>query len=140
MVRLVGCVAVFAIFQGFPSWKIVFAPVIVFFALLLFAGLGLTLAIFNLAYRDIGKLTPVILQYGLLLSSVLFPLTNISLIAKISLYNPFYIFIESLRSLIIFGTIPHLNSLLAFCGASVVIFVFGGRLFQVSEQRLKGFA
>ncbi len=71
---------------------------------------------------------------------MLFPLTNIPLMAQISVYNPFYIFIESLRSVIIFGTIPHFYSLLAFCAASVVVFVFGCRLFQISEQRLKGFA
>lgn len=140
LVRLVGTVLVFLIFHGAPDWRVIFTPIIVLFAMLFFSGAGLILATVNLAYRDVRKVVTIALQYGMLLSSVLFPLDGIPFLAKASLFNPFYVFIDAIRTLTVFGELHHPVALFAFCYASVVVFLFACRLFQASEQRIKGFA
>lgn len=139
-VRLAGTVAVFAIFHGLPHWQVIYTPLVVFFGALLFTGLGLVLAVFNLAYRDIAKLVSITLQYGMLLSSVVFPLDGIPLLAKISLFNPFFVFIDAVRTLAVFGEIRHPTALFGFSCAAVIVFLFACRLIHVSQARLKGFA
>ena len=140
LVRLAGTVLVFLIFQGAPDWRIIFVPVIAIFALMLFSGMGLIFAVANLAYRDISKVVTIALQYGMLLSSVLFPLDSIAFLAKISLFNPFYIFIDAIRTLVVFGELHHPVALFAFCYLSIIVFLFACRLFHASERRIKGFA
>ncbi|MEL6371093.1 MAG: ABC transporter permease [Pseudomonadota bacterium] len=140
LVRIVGTAIVFAIFHGLPDWKIILVPIVVFFGTLFFSGLGLTLGVFNLAYRDIGKLVTIALQYGILLSSIIFPLDQIEFLGKISLFNPFYVFIDAIRTLTVFGEIRHPVPLAVFSGLGVLIFLFSCRLLYISQSRLKGFA
>jgi lipopolysaccharide transport system permease protein len=140
LVRLSGVVLVFALFHGAPHWQVVIAPIVVIFAALFFVGLGLLLAVFNLAYRDIGKLVSIALSYGMLLSSIVFPLDHIPLLAKISLFNPFYVFVDSVRTLAVFGEIRHPTALFAFSYLGIMLFLFSCRIIYVSQPRLRGFA
>lgn len=140
LVRLAGVVLVFALFHGAPHWQVVFAPFILVFAALFFIGLGMLLAVFNLAFRDIGKIVGIALSYGMLLSSIVFPLDHIPLLAKISLFNPFYVFVDSLRALAVFGEIRHPTALFAFSYLGVMLFLLSCRLIYVSQSRLRGFA
>lgn len=140
LVRTLATAAVFAYFQGAPSVGVIAAPVIVAAGFLFFAGVGMTLAIFNLAYRDIVKIVGVILSYGMLLSGVVFPIDQVPVLSDYVAFNPFYVFVDSVRTVATTGEIRHPAELAGFSLAGVLVFIFACRFFHASEQRLKGFA
>jgi len=140
LVRIAGTALIFGLFQGAPHWMIIFVPFVAFFAFFFFSGLGLMLAIFNLAFRDINKIVPILLQYGIMLSSVIFPLDSIKVLAQVSLFNPFYVFIDTIRTLIVFGEINHPVPLAGFSVIGIIMFVFACRLIEETEPRLRGWA
>jgi len=140
LVRIAATAIVFIGFHGAPAITIIATPFVIFFALIFFSGIGLTLAIFNLAYRDINKIVVMLLQYGMLLSAIVFPISRIPVLGQISVFNPFYIFVDSIRTLTVFGELRHPISLGLFSLAGIVFFLIACRLFYAGEQRIKGFA
>jgi len=140
LVRLVAAAAVFAVFQGIPHAAALAAPFVALSAFLFFAGVGLILAVFNLAYRDIAKIVGMILQYGMLLSGIVFPIAEVPFLSDYVAFNPFFVFVDSIRTLFVNGTISHPVELAIFSAAGAFIFIFACRFFYVSEKRLNGFA
>lgn len=140
LVRAIATASVFAFFQGASSIAILAAPLVVMAGSLFFTGVGLILAIFNLAYRDIVKIVGMLLQYGMLLSGVVFPIDEIPVLSDYVALNPFYVFVESVRTLSVSGTLQHPVALAGFSFAGILIFAFACRFFCASEKRLKGFA
>lgn len=140
LVRVVATAAVFGFFQGLPHMAALAAPLVILAAFLFFAGTGLILAVFNLAYRDIAKVVGMVLQYGMLLSGIVFPITEVPFLSDYVALNPFFVFVDSIRTLFVTGTLAHPVELAAFSAIGVVIFIFACRFFHVSEKRLKGFA
>ncbi len=138
LVRMAGVAAVFIMFHGPPHWLVVVTPVIGALAMIFFSAIGLVLAILNLAFRDINKIVTITLQYGIMLSSVIFPLDSVKFLATASLFNPFYVFIDAIRSLTVFGEVRHPVPLAVFSVAGLFLFAFAARLILRAEARLKG--
>ncbi len=138
LVRLAGAAAVFVIFHGAPHWLAIAALFVAVLGVLFFSAVGLILAVFNLAFRDINKIVTIALSYGIMLSSVIFPLDRIEFLAKASLFNPFYIFIDSIRTLTVFGEVRHPAALVVFSLAGLFMFAFAARVIRRAEARLKG--
>lgn len=139
-VRLAAVVIVFALLQGLPAWQVVLVPLPILGGTLLFLGIGMILSMLNLVYRDISKLVGIALQYGIFLSGVIFPIDQVPALATILQFNPFFIFIESVRSLVVFGTIPHPLPLAVFSALGVFAFLFGAKIFYMLELRFRGLA
>ncbi len=140
LVRAVATAGVFAYFQGAPAPGILMAPLVIAAAFMFFTGIGMILAIFNLAYRDVVKVVGVVLQYGMLLSGIVFPIDQIPILSDYVAFNPFYVFVDSIRTLATSGAIKHPVELATFSALGAAIFVFACRFFLMSEKRLKGFA
>lgn len=101
-------------------------------------GLGLILAILNAVYRDIGKVTNVIMRYLIFLSAAVFPLPDTGMLHKIGLANPLHVMIDSLRELMIFGRLEDPLPLLAVIVFAAAMFVGGCTLFYRLEYRIRG--
>lgn len=140
LVRVIATAGVFIFFQGLPHVGALLTPFIVLSAFMFFTGIGLILAVFNLAYRDIIKVVGMVLQYGMLLSGIVFPIADVPFLSDYVAFNPFFVFVDSIRTLFVQGTIKHPVELAVFCASGVIIFVFACRFFYISEKRLKGFA
>jgi ABC-type polysaccharide/polyol phosphate export permease len=140
LVRVAATAAVFAYFHGAPSIGGLAAPFVVAAGFIFFSGIGLILAVFNLAYRDIVKIVGVLLQYGMLLSGIVFPIDEIPVLSDLVAFNPFYVFVDSIRTLMTSGDMRHPIALAAFSFAGALLFIFACRFFHASERRLKGFA
>jgi ABC-type polysaccharide/polyol phosphate export permease len=139
-VRLAAVVVVFALLQGVPAWQVVLVPIPILFGTLLFLGLGLMLAMLNIVYRDVSKLIGIALQYGIFLSGVIFPIDQIPALSAVLQVNPFFIFIESVRSLAVLGTLPHPIALAVFSALGVAVFLLGVKVFYMLELRFRGLA
>ena len=76
-ISLVILVLVMVIYQVIPGWEILLLPVFISFALASASGAGFWLGSLNVKYRDFRYIIPVITQFGLFVSPVLFSSADI---------------------------------------------------------------
>ena len=75
-------------------------PILLIPAFMFFVGAGIFLAAANLIYRDVSRIVTIGLQYGIFISGVIFPYTNVEILILINVVNPFAIFIAAARDLV----------------------------------------
>ncbi len=138
LVRL-GMVALLMIITG--SWPGILLPpglAVAASAVVFCFGLGLFLGILCVVVPDVDRLTTIILQYGLFLSGVIFPLSALGPLRVLEWVNPFAVFIENFRSLVFHGALvtPVALGVMSLLGLLAVF--MGVRVFHVMEQRIRG--
>ena len=101
-------------------------------------SLGLLLAIVNIVYTDTQRLVTIILQYGLFLSGVIFPVTAMGPLEVLQVANPLCVFLNAARDGLFLGDYPFPGALLAWSGVSLVLLLVGVRYFYVMEHRIRG--
>lgn len=137
LVRL-GLVVVLVI--AFAQWL---APNILVFMLALSTGaifclgVGLFLSILNVIYPDIDRFVNIILQYGLFLSGVIFPVSTLGPLAVLEHTNPFNVFIQATRDSLFFGSYARLDVLFCWAGAALVMLLIALRFFYIMEHRIR---
>lgn len=138
VVRLTLVLIIIILSNASPTLQTLMLPIIIFPALIFFTGIGVILGILNVIYKDVSRLTNMILQYGIFVSGVIFPVGNISLLSEINTINPFAIFIDASRSIVFIGAINTFQSYLVLSCLAFVLFAFFVRIFFVMEYRLRG--
>ncbi len=84
-------------------------------------ALGIFISFFSVFFGDIKNIVDIVVRYGLFASGVIFPLpASLSFSFYLKL-NPLYIYIENLRSLVVFGSISDFGP---FWIANSVVFIF----------------
>lgn len=76
LIGMVILVVMMAIFGIVPSWHAVLFPLFVLMALVSALGAGLWLGPLNVLYRDVGSILPFIVQLGVFLSPVYYPISR----------------------------------------------------------------
>lgn len=137
LVRMAFVAVVILITSTKLTWSAVLLPVVLVPAILFFFGIGLILAMANVIYADVGRVTMIVLQYGIFLSGVIFPVSSLPF-SEILAWNPAYIFIEEARVLFFRGLPENawLLGIYAILGAAV--FLLGCRIFYLMEYRVRG--
>lgn len=106
----------------------------------LFLSLGLLLSIANVIFPDIERVVTIILQYGIFLSGVIFPLSSLGALAALETANPFNVFIAAARDVVFLGAASQPVALAAWAAASLLLVLFSARFFYVMEYRIRGVA
>ena len=122
----------FLIVSGnFPGWSY-FALLPVFIILIAFsAGLGITLGILNVFFRDIGQLFGVILQFWFWFTPIVYPASILpDAVRRFLILNPMAGIIESCQQILVFGKWPNWCSLLPVMLLALVLCFYGWRLFR----------
>ena len=138
LIRLILVAVVVIVNKSWPSWQALYLPLVLLPAFLLFIGAGLLLGILNVIYKDVSRVVNIVLQYGIFVSGVIFPLYGAGLLYKLNLYNPFAVFIDVSRSVVFQGSLEHLNGYLAMSAIALVVFMLSVRLFYIMEYRVRG--
>ncbi len=87
-----------------PAWTTVFAPVAVLGLVVVASAVGLALAALTVRYRDFRHVVPFLLQLGLFVTPVIYPVTLIPTRWRMLVYlNPVAGLVEAFRSAL-FGT------------------------------------
>ncbi|MEQ1708687.1 MAG: ABC transporter permease [Terricaulis sp.] len=133
IVRAALCAAVLAWFQ--PPREIGLALLAGLGAAPLFLGAGFILAVFATAIRDLERVVPLVLQYGFFLSFAIFPLP---LPAGWIAANPFAVFIDNVRHLMMFGVLSAPIAYAIWCAAGVLVFVKSLRFLARAERVIVG--
>ena len=138
MVRLALVLFIIFTSQNWPTLEGLMLPFIVLPAIFMFTGIGLILGILNVIYNDISRVVDIMLQYGIFVSGVIFPLHSINILFGINKYNPFATFIDSSRSIVFDGVINSFQSYLIFTCLAFIFFFFSMRIFFIMEYRVRG--
>ncbi len=130
---LLGMMAYYGIV---PKVEALLLPVFLLLALLTSLGAGLWLAALNVAYRDIGYVTPFIVQAWLYASPVAYSATLIPEGIGRLLYglNPMAGVVQGFRWAILGTGAPDLGLLLISSGVSLILLVSGALYFSHMER------
>lgn len=123
---------VFLVASGnFPGWVFVgLVPVLA--VLVLFAiGLGVTLGILNVFFRDIGQFFTIFLQFWFWLTPVVYPANILPApIADWLRYNPMAVLIGACQAILVHGQWPDWSRLLPVLLLALLLCAWGWRLFR----------
>ena len=138
LVRVGLVVFVVVFFFAWPKSTAILAIAVFTSAALTFIGLGLLLAVANIVTPDIERIVTIVLQYGLFISGVIFPLSSFGPLAILETINPFAVYISSARDLVFTGLPVNPIPLLTTAGLGALLFLYSVRVFYVMEQRIRG--
>lgn len=136
-VRLILVVLLVALFGPVPAAHLPYLALAVVSGLVFCFSLGLILSILNMIYPDVDRITTIILQYGIFLSGVIFPLSTLGPLSILENYNPFNVFIKSARDFLFFGVHADMLALYTWAGVAAVLALLSTRFFYVMEHRIR---
>lgn len=104
VIKLAIVLAVLAIFGIAPDWQIALVPIGVASLILVGTAVGLFLTPIGLLYTDIGKGLPIVMQFLMYLTPVVYPLRSEGTLSTLLLLNPLTPLIETTRAWLTGGT------------------------------------
>lgn len=117
------------------SYHVTLLPFFIGIALLAASGLGLIFSALNVSFRDVKYAVPFVIQMGLFLTPVIYPVNYLSArLRPLLALNPMTGVVMGFRSALL-GTALDMNVLRVSTLVSVVLFVMGIFIFRRMERR-----
>ncbi|MBR2861889.1 MAG: ABC transporter permease [Clostridia bacterium] len=138
MLSLIAVLAVMLIQGVFPSWSALLFPIPVIYCFIFCVGFSLILSALTVFFRDIMHLYSVLLTVWMYLTPLIYPFSlveNTPFISDIVRYNPMTLFIEYFRSVVMYGTVPSLETNLLCLVISLLTFALGALIFSKAQKR-----
>ena len=126
-----GLFLVFLLAVGaFPGWVMLAMIPLLGIQLLFALGLGVTLGILNVFFRDVGQTVTVVLFFWFWLTPIVYPAAILSEgVEAVLRYNPMYPLVSAYQNLMVYGQAPDWISLWPVVLLGVVLSALGVRLF-----------
>ena len=124
-------------FGAHLSWTVIFAPLVIIAVGLFGYSIVLWLAPFNAVYRDIGIVTPFVIQIAMYLSPIVYPASLVP--EKIRWFyelSPVAVMVDSMRWAVLGTNAPSLVGIAVFAVTTVLLFWGGTRTFRNMEGTL----
>ena len=104
---------VFGLLGHAPTTQILWLPMLTTLVLALSIGLGLLLGVMNVFIRDIGQVTPILLQFWFWLTPIVYTIDMLPAYYKMFfMINPMTSIVQAYQSILVYGTSPNLSSLM----------------------------
>jgi lipopolysaccharide transport system permease protein len=104
---------VFGLLGHLPNTQILWLPALMILLLALSVGLGLILGVINVFVRDVGQITPILLQFWFWLTPIVYTIDMLPQHYKIFfMLNPMTSIVQAYQSILVYGTSPNFYSLL----------------------------
>ena len=114
-------------------WLIPLTLVVVVFSL----GIGLILGVMNVFLRDIGQVTPIILQMLFWFTPIVYPATIIPEAYRHWLnLNPMYPIIDAYQQILVYGNSPQWGGVLIILAAGIILSIVGLFMFRRSSAEM----
>lgn len=124
-------------FKVYPSWLIIFFPILIIPIFLLGSAIGLMSSILNVVAPDIQRLLGFFMGLLLFITPVIYSskIDN-PILQNVIKWNPLTYVIGGVRDAIIYGRIDHFGRFLIVTGISFILFFMAWRFFYISEQKV----
>jgi lipopolysaccharide transport system permease protein len=117
--------------RNFPGWAVLGCLPVFLVQIIFSIGLGITLGVFNVFFRDVGQLFSIILQFWFWFTPIVYPASVLPAnIAKIMKLNPMVHIITAYQQIFLYHTWPNWSSLLYPCVLGLLLCALGLRLFR----------
>ena len=114
-------------------WLIPLTLVVVVFSL----GIGLILGVMNVFLRDIGQVTPIILQMLFWFTPIVYPVTIIPEAYRHWLnLNPMYPIIDAYQQILVYGNSPQWGGVLIILAAGIILSIVSLFMFRRSSAEM----
>jgi lipopolysaccharide transport system permease protein len=118
-----------------PTWTLLLWPLVVLLLLLVTLGISMWFAALNVRYRDVKHVIPFIIQLGLWVSPVLYPVSYLSPRWRpILALNPLSAVLEGFRACIFPHRQVDWNLMATSLGTALLFFLIGALYFRKAEQ------
>ena len=129
---------VFALFSAFllitgsfPGWAYLALIPLLIIQVAFAIGLGITLGVLNVFFRDVGQLFGVVLQFWFWLTPIVYPMTILPESMRTLMdYNPMAGLVAGYQTILVNGQWPQWQSLWLVTVLAVLLCVLGIRLFR----------
>lgn len=123
--------------QNFPGVAVVSLIPVLAVLICLAVGLGVTLGVLNVFFRDVGQLFSVVLQFWFWLTPIVYPANILpASIQSLMKYNPMYPVVGAFQTVMVHGRVPDWGSLWPTALIGLLLCVWGLRLFQKHSGEL----
>lgn len=139
LVRVVALAIVVGVFFGAPPLQGVLALPALLPAILFFLSIGMMFSILSVIFTDLKELTAVTFTYGIFFSNVIFPLGSFSGFGWVLYLNPFAVYVDNIRALLLLGELHNPVIYAVYCGISILLFITASRIFYTMEKRILGY-
>lgn len=136
LIRLIPIAALFVWYRVVPQWTTLLVPLIMIPFSLMTLGLGFLLALANGVFRDIANSLTLVLTLAMFAAPVVYPPPTEGTKVLLNYLNPASPYIIATRDLILTGTLSQPYGLLWMSVASVIVFLFGWRVFHLAMVRV----
>lgn len=117
-------------------WTILLFPVPLVYLLFFSIGMGFILSAAAVFFRDMLHLYGVLLTAWMYLTPIIYPMDILPpLMQKLMLLNPLYHYVDYMRQLMIYGTIPGIKENLICFGFAFLATVLGLCIFKKKQDR-----
>ena len=129
---------VFMLVTGnFPGFAILAMIPVLIIQVVFSIGLGITLGVLNVFFRDVGQLFGVILQFWFWLTPIVYPANILpEKVQQFMAFNPMSAIISAYQNIMVYGQVPSWMSLWPTALLGVVLCLWGLRLFQKHSGEL----
>lgn len=103
-----------------------------------FFSIGIFLGVLNLAFGDLSRFVAIILQYGIFVSGVIFPITGLGMVTNLAAFNPLYISIQTFRQTAVLGHQPSFEFMMTGFIISVLFLAYSTMILSRLGNRLRG--
>lgn len=121
-----------------PSILSPLALIVVVIGVVFSLSLGLMAAILNIVVPDTQSIVSVFMRYGIFISGVIFPLSELGPVGWIEAVNPLAILIHAAREITFTGQLSDPVPLGIVSVATVLVGLLAARMFYMMEYRIRG--
>jgi lipopolysaccharide transport system permease protein len=127
-----GLFSVFLVITGnFPGWAYLALIPLLAIQVAFAIGLGITLGVLNVFFRDVGQLFGVVLQFWFWLTPIIYSVTLLpESMHSIMAYNPMAGLMAAYQTILVKGQWPEWQSLWLVTLLACILCVLGMRLFR----------
>jgi len=127
-----GLFSLFLIISGnFPGWVYLLLPIILAIHIMFSVGLGMTLGVLNVFFRDVGQLFSVVLQFWFWLTPIVYPITILP--EKFQAFmeiNPMVGLMSAYKTILVSGRMRDGSALVPICVLGILFCISGMILFK----------
>jgi lipopolysaccharide transport system permease protein len=117
-----------------PSVTLLALPIVVVVHFVLMAGVAFYVAMVGAFFRDISQILPVLLQFVMLMTPILYARSDLPLgLRTLADFNPIALLVDAYRQILYFGAWPNWLELLAVGLVGAVLLLVGERLFRIAK-------